>query len=54
MQIALASSPRSPSILSMPGTSSPVQLRESLAAADLSLPQDMVSRIGEAIQREVG
>ncbi len=32
----------------------PVQLRESLAAADPSLPQDMVSRIGEAIQRDVG
>ncbi|MDR6190330.1 pyridoxine 4-dehydrogenase [Agrobacterium pusense] len=43
---------RSPNILLIPGTSSTAHLRENLAAALLGLPQDMMSRIGEAIQQE--
>lgn len=52
MQVALAwLLQRSPSMLLIPGTSSPEHLRENLAAADLALPADVLAdldRIGAA------
>ncbi len=52
MQVALAwLLQRSPSMLLIPGTSSPGHLRENLAAADLELPADVLAdldRIGTA------
>jgi pyridoxine 4-dehydrogenase len=52
MQVALAwLLQRSPSMLLIPGTSSPAHLRENLAAADLELPGDVLAdldRIGVA------
>jgi len=52
MQVALAwLLQRSPSMLLIPGTSSPGHLRENLAAADLELPADVLAdldRIGAA------
>ncbi|OXM67391.1 aldo/keto reductase [Amycolatopsis vastitatis] len=52
MQVAPAWLPRrSPSMLLIPGTSSPEHLRENLAAADLELPGDVLAdldRIGTA------
>lgn len=55
MQLALAwLLARSPNILLIPGTSSPAHFLENLAVADLALPHDMLSRIGDAIQREAG
>ncbi|MGW4062658.1 oxidoreductase [Amycolatopsis sp. NPDC004747] len=52
MQVALAwLLQRSPSMLLIPGTSSPAHLRENLAAADLELPADVLAdldRIGAA------
>jgi pyridoxine 4-dehydrogenase len=52
MQVALAwLLRRSPSMLLIPGTSSPAHLRENLAAADLELPGDVLAdldRIGVA------
>lgn len=49
MQVAIAwLLQRSPNILLIPGTSSLIHLRENLAAAKLSLPQDVLARL-EAI-----
>jgi aryl-alcohol dehydrogenase-like predicted oxidoreductase len=52
MQVALAwLLQRSPSMLLIPGTSSPAHLRENLAAAGLELPGDVLAdldRIGAA------
>ncbi|WP_137172993.1 aldo/keto reductase family oxidoreductase [Massilia sp. HP4] len=49
MQVAIAwLLRRSPNILLIPGTSSPVHLRENLAAARLQLPQDALAQL-EAI-----
>jgi len=49
MQVAIAwLLQRSPNILLIPGTSSPIHLRENLAAARLHLPQDMLAQL-EAI-----
>ncbi|MBN9023246.1 MAG: aldo/keto reductase, partial [Rhizobiales bacterium] len=46
MQVALAwLMQRSPNILLIPGTSSPVHLRENLAAGDLVLPADAVAAL---------
>ncbi|SES26661.1 aldo/keto reductase family oxidoreductase [Rhizobium sp. NFR03] len=46
MQVALAwLLARAPNILLIPGTSSRVHLRENLAAADLELPADILSRL---------
>lgn len=46
MQVALAwLLARAPNILLIPGTSSRVHLRENLAAADLKLPADILSRL---------
>jgi pyridoxine 4-dehydrogenase len=36
---------RSPNVLLIPGTSSPAHLRENLAAADLTLPPEVLSRL---------
>ncbi|HAK91279.1 MAG TPA: oxidoreductase, partial [Massilia timonae] len=36
---------RSPNILLIPGTSSPVHLRENLAAAQLVLPKDALAQL---------
>lgn len=46
MQVAIAwLLQRSPNILLIPGTSSPIHLRENLAAAKLSLPQDVLAQL---------
>jgi aryl-alcohol dehydrogenase-like predicted oxidoreductase len=53
MQVALAwLLQRSPNIMLIPGTSSLVHLRENLAAAELELPTDMLSRL-DAIGEQV-
>ena len=55
LQLALAwLLARSANILLIPGTSSVLHLRENLSAAGLGLPQDTLSRIGEAIQHKAG
>lgn len=46
MQVAIAwLLQRSPNILLIPGTSSPVHLRENLAAAGLMLPDDALAQL---------
>jgi len=46
MQVAIAwLLQRSPNILLIPGTSSPVHLRENLAAAELTLPDDALAQL---------
>jgi hypothetical protein len=53
MQIALAwLLARSPNILLIPGTSSIAHLQENLAVSGLPLSQDLLGRIGQAIQQE--
>lgn len=53
MQLALAwLLARSPNILLIPGTSSTAHLRENLAVAGISLPRDVLSRIGQAVQQD--
>jgi aryl-alcohol dehydrogenase-like predicted oxidoreductase len=53
MQVALAwLLQRSPNILLIPGTSSPAHLRENLAAAELTLSEDVLERL-DAISEQV-
>ena len=51
MQVALAwLLQRAPNILLIPGTSRLAHLRENLAAAELVLPEDLVSELGHIAQ----
>lgn len=56
MQVALAwLLRRAPNILLIPGTSSVAHLRENLAAADLTLPDDVMAELAQiAMATKVG
>ena len=53
MQVALAwLLARAPNVLLIPGTSRLAHLRENLAAAELVLPQDLASELGQLAQEQ--